>query len=290
MVRTVLLFSLLFALNASAATIIRMSGSTTVSPIAEKLMQAYRETHKETVYDLHESGCYKGVRDIGTHRVSIGLLARNLKKSETKKYPDLERKTIGYDGVALIVHRDNPVKDLSKYELKNIFTGKTSTWKGFDGKDARIVLISEDFGRSGFESLLYYLDLDATTATIDGENHILYRSRRADKYSDNPAQIARGNREMIRMVSEEPTAIGYTSSVEALRAIADGTPIKIIALDGHFPSNENIVNRSYPLPRELSLVVREPMEPAVFDFVTFARSKEGRAIVESMGYPVRIGR
>jgi len=290
MSRIVLLLSLVLSLGASAETLIRMSGSTTVSPIAEALVNAYRKSHTDTFYDIRESGCYKGVRDLGKKRVSIGLLARRLKKNEQKNYPDLSLRTIGYDGVALIVRSDNPIKNLSKGELRDIFMGRTKQWKAVGGKNAPIMLISEDFGRSGFEALLYYLDLDATTATIEGENHILFSKQRSDTRSKNPAVIAHGNREMIRMVAEEQDAIGYTSSVEAMKAIKAGMPLRIIELDGHFPSNENIMNNSYPLPRELNLVVREPMDPAVFDFVRFARSKEGRAVVESMGYPVKLGR
>ena len=279
-----------FAGTVSAESLIRMSGSTTVAPIAKALMQKYREAHVETLYDLYEVGCFQGVHDVGNGEVEIGLLARDLKKHEKGKYSALTRYVIGFDGVAVIVNAANPVDELSHREMRNVLLGKTRNWSKLSGPDAPITPLSEAFGRSGFEAMLYVLRLDASTTFVDGETKIVYKKRHYKRFSKHALGIAASNQDMITRVAADPNAIGYTSSVEALAAIRMGKPIKIISLDGDYPSNENIINGRYPIRRELSLVVPEPIDPKVQDFIQFATSIDAKMLIESLGYPTSVKR
>lgn len=281
------MLSLAVTVSAGAFELIQMSGSTTVSPVAKKLEEAYRKSHDETMFHVREVGCYRGVRDIGHQRVSIGLLARELKENEREKFPDLTRKVIGYDAVAVIVNKENPVDRLSIEQFRRILLGKDDKWKDFGGKNRPIHIVSEDFGRSGFEAILSYLDLSASMTNVHGENFIVYK-RHSQLFSKNPAMIVRSNQEMITAVADDPDAIGYSSSVEVETAMQAGKPLKIVRLDGRYPSNRYIEDGSYPMRRELSLVVHEPMEPVVRSFVEFAQSEKGQEIVRSMGYPTRV--
>ena len=69
---------------------------------------------------------------------------------------EYDAKTVALDGIAIIVHPDNPVSDLSIDQIAKIYTGEITNWKDVGGEDAEIVLIGREAGsgtRDGFESI-----------------------------------------------------------------------------------------------------------------------------------------
>ncbi|MEG0767094.1 MAG: substrate-binding domain-containing protein, partial [Clostridia bacterium] len=102
-----------------------MSGSTTVEKVMEKLKEAYVALHPNAVIELTYSGSSAGIKDATEGKVEIALSSRALKEEEKAT---LTETVFAHDGIAVIVHRDNPVTALTSEQITAIFTGAVRTW------------------------------------------------------------------------------------------------------------------------------------------------------------------
>lgn len=101
-----------------------VSGSSSVSPVMEKLIEAYKAVNANATIDLQTSDSSKGLQDAMDGTADIGMASRGLKDSESS----LTATVIAIDGIAVIVNNKNTVDSLTKDEVKAIFTGETTTW------------------------------------------------------------------------------------------------------------------------------------------------------------------
>lgn len=101
-----------------------VSGSSSVSPVMEKLIEAYKAVNANATIDLQTSDSSKGLQDAMDGTADIGMASRELKDSESS----LTATVIAIDGIAIIVNNKNTVDSLTKDEVKAIFTGETTTW------------------------------------------------------------------------------------------------------------------------------------------------------------------
>ncbi|RVU54062.1 substrate-binding domain-containing protein [Anaerosphaera multitolerans] len=104
---------------------ITIAGSTSVTPLMEKLAEAYVKYNPNFKYNLQATGSSAGVQSAKEGSAEIGMVSRELKDSEK----DLQSKVIARDGIVVIGNLESPVEDLTLEEVKNIFTGETTTWE-----------------------------------------------------------------------------------------------------------------------------------------------------------------
>lgn len=102
-----------------------VGGSSSVSPVMEKLIEAYKAVSKRGD-ELQTSDSTTGMTGAADGTLDIGMASRELKDSETEE--GLTATKIAMDGIAVIVNQENPVEDLSSDTVKGIFTGGTTTW------------------------------------------------------------------------------------------------------------------------------------------------------------------
>ena len=105
---------------------ITLAGSTSVSPVMEKLIEAYKAVNANVEIELQTSDSTTGMTGAADGTLDIGMASRELKDSETEE--GLIATKIAMDGIAVIVNQENPVEDLSSDTVKGIFTGGTTTW------------------------------------------------------------------------------------------------------------------------------------------------------------------
>lgn len=103
-----------------------VGGSSSVSPVMEKLIEAYKAVNANVEIELQTSDSTTGMTGAADGTLDIGMASRELKDSETEE--GLTATKIAMDGIAVIVNQDNPVEDLSSDTVKGIFTGGTTTW------------------------------------------------------------------------------------------------------------------------------------------------------------------
>ena len=103
-----------------------VAGSSSVSPVMEKLIEAYKGVNPNAKIELQTSDSTTGVTNAINGTCDIGMASRALKDSEKAK--GVQEITIAIDGIAVIVNKLNPVADMTKTQVEQIFTGNITKW------------------------------------------------------------------------------------------------------------------------------------------------------------------
>lgn len=106
---------------------ITVAGSSSVTPVMEKLKEAYVAVNPDVTVEVNQSDSTTGVNSAVDGICDIGMASRELKDSETEK--GAVSTVIAMDGITVIVSNDNPVAELSANEVKDIYTGNITTWE-----------------------------------------------------------------------------------------------------------------------------------------------------------------
>ena len=105
-----------------------VSGSSSVTPVMEKLKEAYSKVNSKVEVEIQQSDSSTGITNAIEGPADIGMASRDLKDEETSK--GVSSTVIAMDGIAVIVNKDNKVDGLTSEQVKTIFTGKTTSWDG----------------------------------------------------------------------------------------------------------------------------------------------------------------
>jgi phosphate transport system substrate-binding protein len=234
-----------------------LTGSSTIAPLVAEVGKRFEKQNPGVRVDVQTGGSSRGIGDVRSGLADIGMASRALKPEEN----DLKSFTIALDGVGLILHRDNPVENLTDQQVIDIYTGKITNWKEVGGKDVRITVVNKAEGRSTLELFLHHFKL---------------------KNSDIKAHVVIGdNQQGIKTVAGNPGAIGYVSIGTAEFDAGNGVPIKLLPMNGVAATVENVRNGSFPLSRPLNLVTKHIPMGLTRQLIDFARSKAVNDIVES---------
>lgn len=113
-------------ISSKASGKIVVAGSSSVSPVMEKLIESYKSINPNAKIELQTSDSTTGVTNAINGTCDIGMASRALKDSEKAK--GVQEITIAMDGIAVIVNKANPVENMTKAQVEEIFTGKISRW------------------------------------------------------------------------------------------------------------------------------------------------------------------
>lgn len=114
-----------FASNGAEGKVV-VAGSSSVTPVMEKLKEAYGAVNAAVEIEIQESDSTTGMTNALEGTCDIGMASRELKDSETEG--GLTGTVIAMDGIAVVVNNDNPTSDLSKDDVNGIFRGEITTW------------------------------------------------------------------------------------------------------------------------------------------------------------------
>lgn len=106
---------------------ITIAGSSSVTPLMEKLKEAYVAQNKGATIEVQQSDSTTGVNSTAEGIANIGMVSRELKPSELSK--GLKAQVLAIDGLAVIINPSNPVNNLTKAQVKDIFQGKVTQWE-----------------------------------------------------------------------------------------------------------------------------------------------------------------
>ena len=172
------------------------------------------------------------------------------------------------DGVAVIVHSDNPVEGLTLLQLQDIFSGKLLDWQGVGGGTGDILLVSREDGSA---------------------TRMLFEDRVMDEEGVSlTAVIMPTSLDVVKYVAEHPNAMAYVSRAYVMAEESSGgqTSVRVLTLEGHLPTAPEIASQSYYLTRPIFLMRRASNAPNLQSFIDFALSPVGQEIVAR--YHVRI--
>ena len=109
----------------SASGSIAIAGSSSVTPIMEKLVEAYGKINPNVKIQVNMSDSTTGVQSVKDGIAQIGMASRELKESEQ----DLNKFVIAMDGIAVVVNKDNSVENISLDNLKSVYLGEIENWE-----------------------------------------------------------------------------------------------------------------------------------------------------------------
>jgi phosphate transport system substrate-binding protein len=112
--------------SSGASGKIVVAGSSSVTPVMEKLKESYRKINGSSDIEIQQSDSSTGMNAVIDGICDIGMASRELRDSEVQK--GLTGTLVAIDGIAVIVHKENPVNSLGKEQVKSIFTGETISW------------------------------------------------------------------------------------------------------------------------------------------------------------------
>jgi len=248
--------SALTGCSGSKGGTVSTDGSTSMEKVIGALGESFENDNSSVTFTYNPTGSGSGIKAVLEGRCDIGLSSRNLKDEE--KADGLTETVLAYDGIAMIVHPENPVSDLTLEQIAAIYTGEITNWNEVGGNDGEIVLIGREAGsgtRDGFESI---------TGTED-----------ACKYRQELTSTG----DVITTVAGNPNAIGYASLASVKNSV------KAISVGGVAPSEATIKDGSYAVQRPFVLVTKTDAELSetakkFFDYITSADANE---IITSAG-------
>ncbi len=240
-----------------------LNGSTTVFPIAQRAAEEFMNLHSDVNVSVRGTGSGNGIAALINGTCDIADASRPMKDEEIKKAKengvDPVATVIAKDAIAIIVNKDNPIKSITKEQLKEIYTGQITNWKELGGADMKIVHVTRDSSSGTFEIF---------------EEKILGKGTEMI----SSAVVQGSNQAVKTTVSKTPGAIGYIGL-----GYVDST-VKTVAFDGVLPSKESVLNGTYEISRPLLMYTDGVPKGVVKEFIDFVMSPEGQKIVEEVGY------
>ncbi len=239
-----------------------IQGSTTVLPIAQAAAEVYMDSHSEADITVRGGGSGTGIAALIDGATDIADASRPMKPKEItlarERGIDPVANVVARDGIAVIVHPDNPMKAITKEDLKAIYTGEISSWDKVSSGKGAIVVVSRDAASGTFEAF-NELALDKAKLT-------------------DAALMLASNLEVARTVAQTPGAIGYVG----LGYLSD--EVKAVTVNGIMPSEATVNDATYPLARPLFMYTNGTPSGLAKDFLAFIMSKEGQALVKEAGF------
>jgi len=279
-----LLIALLFLIastSAFAASVkgsIQVKGSDTMVNLGQAWAEKYMEQNPQEFVAVTGGGSGTGFSSLISGTCDIAMSSRNIKQKEIdlakqKGINPFEIK-VALDGLAVVVHPNNPVDKLTIDQLAQIFTGKITSWKELGGADAKIVLLSREVNSGTHvyfkEHVLRKNDPNSKEEFAPGALLLPSSQAIADEVANNPAAIGY-------------YGMGYISPKQKAVSIAQDEKSEYIA-----PTVENVISSKYPISRPLFFYTNGEPKDTVKAFLDFALSQKGQQIVRETDFvPVK---
>ncbi len=243
-------------------TTLKVTGSTTVLPIAQAAADAYMDDHPMTDIQVAGGGSSVGVQSVGEGTADIGMSSRELKAEEKTRYPDLQSTVVASDGIAIIVNKANTVSGLTLVQLRGIYNGTITNWKAVGGPDQVIVVVGRD--------------------SASGTREFFWESV-MKKENFTATQLEKNSNGAIRQtIVQTPGAIGYVglgyidAEVRAVPIMVNGTPVDATVA--------TVLSGKYPISRPLLMITQGPPSGVARSYLDFILSPAGQKIVTGEGF------
>jgi phosphate transport system substrate-binding protein len=240
-----------------------VDGSTTVGPIAKAFAEYYMGKHPEVNITVSESGSGNGAKSLINAACDVATMSRPMKSTEIKAAKDAGilpiEHIVAMDGLAVVVHPSNALKDLTIAQIQDIYTGKIRNWKDVGGPDQPIVVISRETNSGTYECF---------------ESMVMKGAKMGEK-----TEYVGSNGAIRQRVMSTPAAIGYVGL-----AFIEG--VKPVSVNGVSSTPETVTSKEYPIARPLHMYTNgRPKEGTpLHAFVNLFKTPEGRKIIEDTGF------
>ena len=231
---------------------IRVTGSSSVTPLMEVLAAEYEKTHDVRI-EVSQSSSGAGVQDTQSGNNDFGMASRPLTDDELKT--GITGETLCQDGIALIVGSDSTATNITTDEVKALYTNGTAACGG-----AITAAVGRDSGSGTRDFFDEHFELSTYDSSVD-------------------TQAETGN--VIQVISGTDDTIGYIS----YGSLAGNDDIKAVSLDGVACTSANIESGDYALVRPFVIVLpEEELSEAAQGFYDYIMSEEAQSVIVAEGY------
>lgn len=246
----------------SEAEDLRIDGSTTVLPIAQKAAEVFMKKHPSIKVFVSGSGSGTGIKALMDGTTDIATSSREAKDKEVasakKKNIILTGHRVALDGIVPVVHPSMKLENITMEQLRDIYNGKIKSWKELGGPNRPISVVSRDTSSGTYEVW---------------EEKVLQKDKvRAD------ALLVASNGQAVQTVAQNKYAIGYIGIGYIDKSI------KVLTVKGIKPTPDTVRNGSWPISRPLYMYTNGNPKGTIAKFIDFLLSKEGQKIVNEVKY------
>lgn len=249
------------------------TGSSTLAPLVSDVVRRYESEHPGVRIDVQTGGSSRGLADVRRGLADLGMVSRSPREGED----DVVWHPVALDGLAIIVHTDNPLEAVTEEQVVAIYRGEIESWKELGDesfqRDAPITVVHKAEGRSTLEVFLAYFGLENPEVQAD--------------------VVIGENQQAIKTVVGNPGAIAYVSIGTAEVEAANGAPLRLLRLgtapSEAEPSTDALRAGAYPVARTLHVVTSGEPKDAAADFLRYLRSSAVHDLVESHFFVPMVG-
>lgn len=236
---------------------IDIAGGTAHIPVMKEAAKRIMSVNSDIRITVAGGGSGVGVKQVGEGLVAIGNTGRPLKTEEVEKY-GLKSFPFAIDGVAVAIHPDNKVAELTTAQVADIYAGKITDWKEVGGEAGKIDVYGREDG-SGTREVF--------------TDKVLKKGPMAAS-----ANIVSSNGAMKTAIAKDKRAIGYVGIGHLDKSI------KAPKLDGMTATQENAANGTYKIVRNLFMNTKGEPSGVTKLFIDYIYSPEGAEIIKDSGY------
>lgn len=249
--------------TASAQKLVIKGSDTLGAKLVPMLAEEYKAANPGVSFEIAAEGSTTGIAAITDGTAQIGMSSRRAKPTEISaaaaKGVTMKPIIVAYDGMAVIVHVNNSVKELTKAQVEKIFTGDVTDWSEIGGSPGKISIYTRN----------------TSSGTYSDWKELAMKKR---DYAGSAQKLA-GNEQIVSEVANNPNGVGYVGL-----AYIKEPGIHVVSIEGHTPTKEEVHSKTYPYARPTFYYTNGEATGEAAKFIEFTLGEEGQKIVEKVGF------
>jgi phosphate transport system substrate-binding protein len=255
---------------------IQVKGSDTMVNLAQSWAEHYKKVVPEVEIEVSGGGSGVGIAALINGTIDLADASRTMKPEEIAKAKkntgkDAKEFIVGYDALAIYIHKDNPLNEITEEQIAAIYEegGNITKWSQLGVKvpgcdSDEIVRVSRQSSSGTYEFL---------------REHVL-----KNKDYKLGSRDMNGSKEVVELVSRTPCAIGYSGMGYATPAVKMLKVSPKAGAPAYAPSVANALSKTYPIARSLQVYTLGEPQGALKSYIDWLMSDAGQKIVEETGY------
>lgn len=263
-------------------SIVSVKGSDTMVNLSQKWAETYMQKNPNASIQVTGGGSGTGVAALLNGTMDIANASRELKQKEYDRAKELgitpTEFKVALDGIAVIVHQDNPVDVLTVAQLRDLFIGKIQNWNELGGNDSPITL----YGRENSSGTYEFFKGKVLGKDERGETRDFATS----------TQVLQGTAALGEAIARDTKGVGYggvgyfalRTDVKILQIKENDEAPAIAPASGGKVNYDAIWSGDYSISRYLYCYTNGTPDKKIQDFMDFILSREGQDLVKQMEY------
>ena len=256
-------FALSVVAEAQADRIVIKGSDTLGAKLVPQLAEEFKAKNPDTTFDIAAEGSTTGIAALIDGTAQIGMSSRHVKSTEKAaaqaKNVNFNEIVVAHDGLGVIVNAKNPIANLSKKQVEQIFTGEVSDWSAVGGAGGKISIYTRN----------------TSSGTYSDWKELAMNKR---DYAGGAQKMA-GNEQITAEVAKNVNGIGYVGL-----AYLKAPGVKVVKIDNIDVNAETVRNQTWAYARPTFFYTNGEPNGVVKQFVDFTLGDEGQKIVERVGF------